>query len=241
MLDIHGVEEGLGGDLTADEIGIIRGALDLSHKTAATCMTPFDKARRLLAEPVLASCMVPLTGHCVPPNGPGCCQCCHWRHCPVCTILCELHHLEIVKTWMPTCAQVFMLSADQELNEATLQSILNSGHSRIPIHKPGSRRACRRPKPGAQALHLLSLTSCCAANWLWQLCLRPIEDSAGPTRSLEGPFAHMRAVAGSQGVRACAQARRAGPDPGEGADPVGPLHAHGGGRAEDAQHAAAAR
>ena len=47
MLDIHGVEEGLGGDLTADEIGIIRGALDLSHKTAATCMTPFDKARRL--------------------------------------------------------------------------------------------------------------------------------------------------------------------------------------------------
>ena len=45
MLDIHGVEEGLGGDLTADEIGIIRGALDLSHKTAATCMTPFDKAR----------------------------------------------------------------------------------------------------------------------------------------------------------------------------------------------------
>lgn len=45
MLDIHGVEEGLGGDLTADEIGIIRGALDLSHKTAATCMTPYDKAR----------------------------------------------------------------------------------------------------------------------------------------------------------------------------------------------------
>ncbi len=45
MLDIHGVEEGLGGDLTPDEIGIIRGALDLSHKTAATCMTPFDKAR----------------------------------------------------------------------------------------------------------------------------------------------------------------------------------------------------
>jgi len=44
MLDIHGVEEGLGGDLTPDEIGIIRGALDLSHKTAATCMTPFDKA-----------------------------------------------------------------------------------------------------------------------------------------------------------------------------------------------------
>ncbi|KAK9826092.1 hypothetical protein WJX81_001533 [Elliptochloris bilobata] len=78
MLDIHGVEEGLGGDLTADEIGIIRGALDLSHKTAAACMTPFDK--------------------------------------------------------------VFMLSADQELDEATLQSILHSGHSRIPIHKPGARR-----------------------------------------------------------------------------------------------------
>jgi hypothetical protein len=56
MLDIHGVEEGLGGDLTPDEIGIIRGALDLSHKTAATCMTPFDKARAPPAAAVRGSC-----------------------------------------------------------------------------------------------------------------------------------------------------------------------------------------
>ena len=34
---------------------------------------------------------------------------------------------------------MFMLSADQELDEGTLQSILHSGHSRIPIHKPGHR------------------------------------------------------------------------------------------------------
>ncbi len=32
-----------------------------------------------------------------------------------------------------------MLSADQELTLPTLQSILSSGHSRIPIHKPGTR------------------------------------------------------------------------------------------------------
>lgn len=37
--------------------------------------------------------------------------------------------------------QVFMLSADAVLTEATLLSILESGHSRIPVHKPGNRRA----------------------------------------------------------------------------------------------------
>ncbi len=32
-----------------------------------------------------------------------------------------------------------MLSADMLLNEAALLSILESGHSRIPVHKPGNR------------------------------------------------------------------------------------------------------
>ena len=37
--------------------------------------------------------------------------------------------------------QVFMLSADEELNEAGLKRILASGHSRIPVHAPGERYA----------------------------------------------------------------------------------------------------
>ena len=37
--------------------------------------------------------------------------------------------------------QVFMLSVDAVLDEATLLSILESGHSRIPVHKPGNRCA----------------------------------------------------------------------------------------------------
>lgn len=40
--------------------------------------------------------------------------------------------------------QVYMLSADVELNEAALLSILESGHSRIPVHKPGNKYVCQR-------------------------------------------------------------------------------------------------
>ena len=44
LVDIHSKDEGMGGNLSSDEILIIRGALDLSRKTAADCMTPLDKA-----------------------------------------------------------------------------------------------------------------------------------------------------------------------------------------------------
>jgi metal transporter CNNM len=37
--------------------------------------------------------------------------------------------------------QVFMLPADRRLDESTLQEILVSGHSRIPLHEPGDRCA----------------------------------------------------------------------------------------------------
>ena len=43
LVAIHSMEEGRGGTLSTDEISIIRGALDLSGKTASTCMTPLDK------------------------------------------------------------------------------------------------------------------------------------------------------------------------------------------------------
>lgn len=35
--------------------------------------------------------------------------------------------------------QVFMLPSDAVLNEATLRTILESGHSRVPVHRPGKR------------------------------------------------------------------------------------------------------
>jgi hypothetical protein len=34
LVDIHGAEEGLGGNLSEDEIKVICGALDLTNKTA---------------------------------------------------------------------------------------------------------------------------------------------------------------------------------------------------------------
>lgn len=43
LVDAHGLKEGLGGNLSHDEVTVIRGALDLTHKTAADCMTPMDK------------------------------------------------------------------------------------------------------------------------------------------------------------------------------------------------------
>ena len=43
----------------------------------------------------------------------------------------------------PDCStlllQVFMLPADAKCNEETLTAVLKSGHSRLPIHKPGNK------------------------------------------------------------------------------------------------------
>lgn len=44
LVGLHAEEEGLGGTLSVDEIAIISGALDLTHKTAWTAMTPLDTA-----------------------------------------------------------------------------------------------------------------------------------------------------------------------------------------------------
>ena len=63
--------------LSPAQVNIIKGALDLTHKTAKTAMTPLD--------------------------------------------------------------MVFMLPASAPLDEATLMSVLASGHSRIPVHRPGDR------------------------------------------------------------------------------------------------------
>ncbi|KAK9820620.1 hypothetical protein WJX72_012381 [[Myrmecia] bisecta] len=53
LVDIHSQEEGLGGNLSTDEINIIRGALDLTSKTAQTAMTPLDKVFMLASDEIL--------------------------------------------------------------------------------------------------------------------------------------------------------------------------------------------
>ena len=47
LVDLHSETEGLGGQLAAEEINVIRGALDLTNKTAAKGMTPLDKVSHL--------------------------------------------------------------------------------------------------------------------------------------------------------------------------------------------------
>ena len=42
LVDLHSETEGLGGQLAAEEINVIRGALDLTNKTAAKGMTPLE-------------------------------------------------------------------------------------------------------------------------------------------------------------------------------------------------------
>jgi metal transporter CNNM len=77
LVDIHGQGQAFGGQLSPDEVRIIKGALDLTNKRAKAAMTPLD--------------------------------------------------------------MVFMLSLDDVLDEATLTAILASGHSRIPVHRPGNK------------------------------------------------------------------------------------------------------
>eukprot|EP00891_Asterochloris_glomerata_P001823 jgi/Astpho2/1823/e_gw1.00038.108.1_t len=78
LVDLHRTTEGLGGQLADEEINVIRGALDLTNKTAMQGMTALDK--------------------------------------------------------------VFMLPADARCDEETLTAVLKSGHSRLPIHKPGNKK-----------------------------------------------------------------------------------------------------
>lgn len=45
LVTMHSIEENFGGHLSATEINIIGGALDLTNKTAAHGMTPLEKAK----------------------------------------------------------------------------------------------------------------------------------------------------------------------------------------------------
>ncbi|KAF6257370.1 hypothetical protein COO60DRAFT_1233997 [Scenedesmus sp. NREL 46B-D3] len=78
LVDIHAADEGMGGPLLADEIKVMCGALDLTHKTAHTSMTPL--------------------------------------------------------------AKVLMLPAEAAYDQALLDRVLDSGHSRIPVFTGGDRQ-----------------------------------------------------------------------------------------------------
>ena len=54
--------------------------------------------------------------------------------------------LQLTRCLAP-CMQVYMLSSRDVLDEARLLSILDSGHSRIPVHRPNNR--WRDGLPGA--------------------------------------------------------------------------------------------
>jgi len=54
FVDIHGEDEGLGGELTLAEINIIKGALKFSEKVAKEAMTPINKVFMLSSDAVLS-------------------------------------------------------------------------------------------------------------------------------------------------------------------------------------------
>lgn len=53
LVDIHGEGQAFGGQLTADEVQIIKGALDLTHKRAKAAMTPINMVFMLSMDAVL--------------------------------------------------------------------------------------------------------------------------------------------------------------------------------------------
>ena len=66
LVDVHGSTAGFGGTLTEEETHIIKGALDLTKKTAMKSMTPLDKLFMLSTDDRLdekALHMILLSGH----------------------------------------------------------------------------------------------------------------------------------------------------------------------------------
>eukprot|EP00775_Hariotina_reticulata_P004275 gene4275-4529_t len=58
MVQLHGETAGLGGKLTAEEVAVIQGAMDLTYKTALAAMTPMPKVFMLSDCDVLDSQLV---------------------------------------------------------------------------------------------------------------------------------------------------------------------------------------
>ena len=75
LVDVHAEDEGLGGNLTVDEVAVIRGALDLSAKTAKCCLTPIERVFALPTDARLDGATlraIVASGHSrVPVHSPG--------------------------------------------------------------------------------------------------------------------------------------------------------------------------
>ena len=137
LVSLHSREENFGGNLRHDEVAIIRGALELNSKTAAAVMTPLSNVSLRLTPSNSSFCYRLSTLH------------------PL-----ALHSKQFAMTSRPELAksalQVFMLSADAVLDEAQLWRILQSGHSRIPVHRAdGGRSVSPCPRTAAILLHAL--------------------------------------------------------------------------------------
>ena len=124
---------------------VIRGALDLTLKTARHVITPLSKVscRRLM-------------------------QLLHSSRCSALTLVPNLPR------WLRTAAdgacvyqsqwmhvQVFALPSDALLDDVTLRAILHSGFSRFLVHAPGNKQVRKEPnkiEPFACNLHERCLT-----------------------------------------------------------------------------------
>lgn len=106
FVDIHGANEGLGGELSETEIGIIKGALKFSEKVSQAL--PFFC---VLDGLLTISC------------------------CDDLQLDSRYFLRQVAKEAMTPLSKVFSLSSHTLLSKETFHNILCSGHSRIPIYK----------------------------------------------------------------------------------------------------------
>ncbi len=74
--------------------------------------------------------------------GPGCLMSCGTRYSlSACNLkgYCALTLRLLVVLSTRAAVQVFTLCIDDTLDEMTLRKVLASGHSRVPVHRPGNR------------------------------------------------------------------------------------------------------
>ncbi len=148
-----------------------------------------------------------------------------------------------------------MLSADTELNVATMRSVLGSGHSRVPVHRPGNRHApclpvflqplllCTlsrlRSEPQRLEEHAIMDLAYLAIDvcfWRDYQCLSPI---LAPRNKQIG--SNLRGEEINKGSACGVQARCFGADHSEGAGIVGSGGGYARQRCQDAAAAHAAR
>jgi hypothetical protein len=86
-----------------------------------------------------------------------------------------------------------MLPADAELNVGTMKAILGSGHSRVPVHRPGNRRApspLSRQSPHTCGLHAhaMILVGSCSLTLIYERSLK-LQHACARTDTVSAPAA----------------------------------------------------